>query len=182
MKIQNNPQISPNFGMAMILEKGSRKAIEEGGMVLVERLKKAGEIVKDTKIAHLHIGEGAIPTVKTPFANKYSEYFYAQEPDKFTPEFLHVKTIWTGTELSESLKPGKEYTACIKMENAEAAKKAYNEIKNARSEIERGAILTRILDNTYEQEALADAKKIEEKAQIRQEVNNLFEQFGEKQD
>ena len=179
MQIQNNYHQSPNFGMALILKPGARKSIEEGGMAMIGTIKKAGQIVNNTKQVHLSIGHKAIPVIETPYANKYMRYFSPEEPTALFPEFLHVKTIWAGTEATGQ-KFGSEYRSCIKMENAVAAEKAYNELKNAKNEIERGAIFTRILDDHYTAQFTLNEANAKNKKLISEETDRLFEQYGTK--
>lgn len=175
MQIQNNYQ--PNFGMSMIIENSARKALEEGGLELISRVKKAGEAVADTKYAHLSIGHNALPIIETPHAEKFMRYFEAEEPTILFPEFLNVNTIWAGKE-SGNMKFGQKYKACIKMENASAAEKAYSAMKNAKSEIERGAIFTRLLDDSYKTEVKPQMAVPNKKSKYSKEIDELYKQYG----
>jgi len=56
MQVNNNVQ-SPNFGMALKINKGARKALENLPMETIERLQKAGEELKDTKYYHVTVGD-----------------------------------------------------------------------------------------------------------------------------
>ena len=46
MQINNNVQ-SPNFGMALKISKGAKKALENCSNETIEELQKAGEALKD---------------------------------------------------------------------------------------------------------------------------------------
>ena len=191
MQIQKINQSSPNFGMAMIIEKSARPAIEKGGRSLLSKIQKAGEIVggtriidgkevdNSTKLVHLIIGEGAIPTVKTPYANQYTKYFEPQRLSEVYPEFLTIETIWAGRP-SGNLKTGDIYNAAIKFEDAAAAQKAYRQLKEANSNIERGAILTRILDDKYIAENEKTVKVMKEREAFKIDLDDLFKQYGRK--
>ena len=191
MQIQKINQSSPNFGMAMIVEKSARPAIEKGGRNLLSKIQKAGEIVgskkivngkevdNSTKLVHLVIGEGAVPTVQTPYANRYTRYFEPQEISPLYPEFLNIKTVWAGRS-SGSLKAGDQYLATIRLENSEAAQKAYKQLKEAQSDIERGAILTKVLDEKY---LLENARALEgqkETQRFNSDIDSLYSEFGRK--
>lgn len=177
MQIQSNYQ--PNFGMSMILENSARKALVEGGPELINKVKKAGEIVADTKLAHLSIGHNALPLIETPHAEKFMRYFEAEEPTILFPEFLNVNTVWAGKE-SGNMKFGQKYKACIKMENATAAERAYSAMKNAKSEIERGAIFTKLLDDSYKTEAKLQVALTDKKSKYSKEIDELYKQYGKK--
>jgi len=177
MQVQNVQ--SPNFGMSMTIKPAAREAIVKGGESMVEAIKRAGEIVKDTKLVHLEIGEKAIPTIITPYANKYTQFFSAEKPVSLTPEFLHVKTIWAGPE-HNPVKKGDAYIECIKMENAKAAQEAYENMSKAKSEIERGAIFTKLLDDRLAKKEAESTLKAEKTKQLEAQIDKLLEQFGEK--
>ena len=49
MQVNNNVQ-SPNFGMALKLQKGSKEALKKLPMETIEKLQKAGEDLKDTQL------------------------------------------------------------------------------------------------------------------------------------
>ena len=178
MQISNNYQQSPNFGMAMILEKSARPALEEGGMKMVEALKQAQGLVGKTKKVDLIIGEGAVPTITTPFANKYTKYFEASLNRQY-PEFLNIKTIWAGYS-SGNLKTGDSFQECIKLANTNAAQRAYTDLATEQNTIVKAAKLAKILDDKYiAEEALENAQKAE-KATVKKELDSLYEQFGHK--
>ena len=179
MQISNNYQASPNFGMAMILEKASRPAIEEGGMKMVNVIKRAQELVGDTKLVDLVIGEGAVPKIITPYADRYTKYFSVQKPEKLYPEYLKFETVWAGHH-SGSLKPGDVFTASINLSNSIAAQRAYENISAEYNEIIKAAKITKLLDDKYVAQEAAYQAKIAEQEAVNKELDSLFEKFGEK--
>lgn len=56
MQINNNCS-SPNFGMALKISKGARKALENASFDEIEALEKAGKELKDTKFYHVAVDE-----------------------------------------------------------------------------------------------------------------------------
>lgn len=54
MQINNNVQ-SPNFGMALKINPGARKALKECSLETVQNLQKAAEDLKDTKLFHVKV-------------------------------------------------------------------------------------------------------------------------------
>lgn len=56
MQINNNCS-SPNFGMALRISKGARKALENASFDEIEALEKAGKELKDTKFYHVAVDE-----------------------------------------------------------------------------------------------------------------------------
>ena len=56
MQINNNYS-SPNFGMALRISKGARKALENASFDEIEALEKAGKELKDTKFYHVAVDE-----------------------------------------------------------------------------------------------------------------------------
>lgn len=53
----NNVQSSQNFGMALRISKGAKKALENCSMETIENLQKAGANLKDTKFYHVEVGD-----------------------------------------------------------------------------------------------------------------------------
>lgn len=79
MQINNNSS-SQNFGMALKISKGARKALQNASLTEISNLQKAGEELKDTKFYHVAVDENLKCTLK---ADK-DAYF-----DRFeTPEFI----------------------------------------------------------------------------------------------
>lgn len=56
MQINNNYS-SPNFGMALKISKGAKKALENASLDEIKALQKAGEDLKDTKFYHVSVDE-----------------------------------------------------------------------------------------------------------------------------
>lgn len=56
MQVNNNVQ-SPNFGMALKLQKGSKEALKKLPMETIEKLQKAGEDLKDTQFYHVEVAD-----------------------------------------------------------------------------------------------------------------------------
>lgn len=56
MQVNNNMQ-SQNFGMALRIKPGARKALEECSMDTIKTVQKAGEDLKNTKFFHVTIDE-----------------------------------------------------------------------------------------------------------------------------
>lgn len=54
MQLNNNVQ-SPNFGMALKINKGAQEALNKLPMETIEKLQKAGEELKDTKFYHVAV-------------------------------------------------------------------------------------------------------------------------------
>lgn len=173
----NNTTSSPNFGMALKIKPSAMESLKKAPIETLESLEKIGTDLKDTKYYHLEIGENLNPEITSPYANKYSGSFEVKKPDRLYPELLNYRTEWAGTELN-GMKKGERYDAIISYSSKEAALEAYNKINNAKSNLEKAAILTKELDNREiqkraieEQERLANKIK-EEKA------TSLFDRFG----
>lgn len=56
MQVRNNLQ-SPNFGMAMKISKGARKALQDCSLETLQKLEKAGNDLKDTKFYHVNVDD-----------------------------------------------------------------------------------------------------------------------------
>ncbi len=77
MQINNNVQ-SPNFGMALKISKGAKKALENCSNETIEELQKAGEALKDTKFFHVKIDDNLGAKIDSD-ENAYFGFFKTDE-------------------------------------------------------------------------------------------------------
>lgn len=82
MQVNNNIQ-SPNFGMALKIEKGARKALQNCSLETLKDLERAGADLKNTKFYHVNVDDNLCCTLEGnknaywgPFrvADNYSVY------------------------------------------------------------------------------------------------------------
>ena len=112
---------------------------------------EASQNLRQTTYAHLDIlleeENGLIPKVYTKNSEAYSKFFEPLEPEKAYPDYLTIRTIWTGNKNEFGQIQNQPYNLLLKLKNAQEAQKAYESIKNASSEYERASILTKLIDD-----------------------------------
>lgn len=171
MQLNNNVH-SPNFGMALKITPAAMDALQSSSMKTIDKLAKIGDDLKDTKFYHLEIGEGLAPKIDSCYANSYTAPFSVEKP---CDEFLRFNTTWAGTGRD---RVGTEFSDFIKFANKEKALEAYNKISESISDVDRAALLTKMLDDReIEKDTIKTAAQVEA-AKVKEAAQKLFEQFG----
>lgn len=171
MQLNNNVH-SPNFGMALKITPAAMDALKSSSMETINRLAKIGEDLKDTKFYHLEIGENLAPKIDSCYANSYIAPFNVEVP---RDELLILNTTWAGTGRDRI---GKPYSDLIKFANQEKALEAYNKISKMSSDIDRAALLTKMLDDSaIEKDSIEKAAR-QEASKVKEAAQKLFDQFG----
>ena len=177
MQIMNNPNIpsskQASFGMALKITKPAMEALENSSMETINKLAKIGEDLADTKYYHLEIGKDLKPRIDSIYANSYVREFKPIQPND---ELLSIKTYWDGTEIS-GLKKGVEYHSTIQFANKEAALNAYSKLNSLHNDIDRAAVLTKMLDDREIEKQAADSAAHAERQKVKEAASKLMEKF-----
>lgn len=179
MFVNNNPQPSTSkpasFGMSLRIKSEAREHLEKCTMSILEKIKKAGEELKDTKFWDMEILKDGKIRLDTDDARSYTAPFNPREPHD---EFLTVDTVWLGSDLSKLTK-GSQCQAVIKFANKKQALDAYKKLKGCETNIEQGSELAKMLDAYEIEKAEKAAKEAEMRMGIKKAVVDLLEKFGD---
>jgi hypothetical protein len=180
MQINNNYQASPNFGRLMI-DKKAAKNLRTLPEETINTIKKAGELLKDTKYYHAKINEN----LEARLVSENNPYFGLFTNDKYTTQFgeetVNGKKIQTNKIIIADDKIGNLDFGVAKYGdtyNVWGAFGAYNRAGEI-GEIARAA---KVLDDVAirkaaeAEEKQAILAKIQEK--VNKEVDNLIDNFG----
>ena len=147
-RVQNNTQ--PHFtNMSFIAEKGIPE--EKITPYLVEACKKAKTILDgvpecDMVDVQLMIDKDLVPRIITGTADNYSTFFTPVEPNKLTPEFLHVKTMNHPHSDIGKWSKGLEDTVVYKLPSSTEAAAVYDKMQNAKTtKYEKAALFARVV-------------------------------------
>ncbi|MBR1461166.1 hypothetical protein IJ596_05995 [bacterium] len=141
MRIQNVQALS--FGA--LRYNCSKSAINE------EQRKKFDKIeqdLSDTQYVDMIIeGEKLKPVVKTPYGVYARDFIPVYQDDYLYTNYFKVRSVWEGPNMNEMLVPNKSYVLSIPTKIKDIPN--YEKMVTANDKYERGAILTRILDNYF---------------------------------
>ena len=142
----NSIQQSTSFGKLYIDNKAENYMMNASDKDL-EALTKAKEDLDSAEHCHLVVGENGNRIVETPHANKYFGGSFELDGSEPNDRFLPFNATWAGIE-SGKLHYGDLYKGTIMFINANAARNAYHDIKQAPlGSIERDVKITKYLND-----------------------------------
>lgn len=188
MQVNNNVQ-SPNFGMALKISKGAKRALKKLPMETIEKLQKAGADLKDTKFYHVEVGDNLSAKLK---ANKNAYFGLFKTKDysankhgvanidgKFlVPDdriiMVERNDIGTIAGVGRYVTHGK-----IKpLFNVWDAAGPVNDVNSINKLAKVAKILDRVAAEKCYQKVAGETQVITKKAKVSEAVDNLLDSFG----
>lgn len=139
MQVSNNCQ-SPNFGMSFRVPKNIKCVTDFSP----ESIKQAQEALKGTKTWHLTLMDNGQPRIYSNKDDAFVSEFTVTRPSDHT---LKINTRWDGYSYKLFTIKGQRYCERVDMETKEAAKSAYQKIKQAPTLLDRIVEIVKVLDN-----------------------------------
>jgi hypothetical protein len=187
MQISNNYQASPNFGRLMI----NKKAAEELKKLpsdVISQIRRAGEILKDTKYYHAEIDEN----LEARLVSEKNPYFGLFQNDKYTThhgqEKVNGKLVSTDKIVIVDEKNGSTFGFGVGRYVPYGETKPFYNVwgayggYNRADEVEHIAKAAKVLDDVAVKKAAEAAEKqsIADKlqAKVNSEVDDLMSKFG----
>lgn len=187
MEIRNNVQ-SPNFGMALRINKGARKALEKRSMETIEKLQKAGEQLKDTKFYHIEVGDDLTAKIT---ADKDAYFGFFKTKDHFANRHGSSKTagvmvpddriIMIENNVGTIAGVGR-YVPLGEIQpffNTWGAVGAYNTVEDVPQLSKIAKILDNVAVKKYAERAAAESAQEVESNNVAKAVGKLLDTFGE---
>lgn len=188
MQISNN-YTSPNFGMALKISKGARKALESASLDEIEALEKAGKELKDTKFYHVAVDEN----LKCNLQANNNAYFGKFYTNMFLTRYGTIKNKEGLTEIARnkiiiSGRPpmGSDTDLYGIAKNEINGKPVFNVwdgdyALNDISNLEQLTSLTKILDGVAVQKYAEATSKTSQAARSKENeaIEKLLDSFGE---
>lgn len=181
MQINNNFNrfSSPQFGMALKLNKGAEKYLQKQGMETLEKLSKAGEDMADFKYWDLEVNENGLRVKSKRFANGYvnPKLNTDRDPNRFS-SFTDVVIDTTYKGINGPI--DQKYPLYFDLGSNEKAVKVFNEFPKL-DYVDKNIALANLLESKDAKIAAEEAVK-KDAAQIKNNfISDLFEKFGNKQ-
>lgn len=189
MQINNNCS-SPNFGMALKISKGARKALENASFDEIKALQKAGEELKDTKFYHVSVDENLKCTLQ---ADK-NAYFGRFDTNMFGTRYGREKNSQGLSETARNIiiihgkrsssGSGVDLYGIARYENE--GKPAFNVwdgdyALNDISNLDQLTSVTKILDGVAAEKYAEATSKTSQAARAKKNeaIENLLDSYGE---
>ena len=180
MQINNNFNrfSSPQFGMALKVNKGAQEYLKKQSMDTLEKLAQAGKDMADCKFWDLEVNEKGLRVKSKRYANAYinTEINRDRDPNRFK-SFTDVtfNTIYDGINGPK----GQNYPIYMDLGSNEKAAKVYNEFQNL-DYVDKNIALTNLLEARDAQKAAEEAAKKDAAQAKNNFISDLFEKFGNK--
>ena len=188
MQINNNCS-SPNFGMALKISKGARKALENASFDEIKTLQKAGEELKDTKFYHVAVDENLKCNLQadknayfgwfnTPFfLTHYGATKNSQGLKEIDRNIIHIygkKPMGVGTDLYGVARYEHEGKPVFNVWDGDYA---LNDISN----LDQLTSVTKILDGVAAEKYAEATSKTSQAARAKKNeaIENLLDSYGE---
>lgn len=189
MEIRNNVQ-SPNFGMALKISKGARKALADSSIETVQKLQKAGEELKDTQFFHVKVDNDLGAKIESD-ENAYFGLFGRTGDEYSATKYGESKT--DGRMVTDDriiLIDNKHGTIAgigryvpfqetKPFYNAWGALGPYNTVQNVNELANIAKILDKVAAEKHYQSLAEASKKLAEQSKINNAIDNLMDAFGE---
>ena len=184
MQINNNPSVQ-NFGMALRIKRSPEvlKALEKQSAEVLEKIERAGAELADDKYKFWDVVVGADAKGNLTYtldgtycANAYVGGVRGKEFPK--DEFLTIKSTWAGTDGVGGHKVGDACETVIKMEDTQAARHAYAELKASSYGIDNAVAAAKVLNEWTAYSNSVNAAKNAEQLAKSEKANKLMDSFG----
>lgn len=187
----NNNYSSPNFGMALKISKGAKKALENASFDEIKALQKAGEDLKDTKFYHIAVDEN----LKCKLQADKNAYFGRFDTNMFGTRYGIEKNSQGLTETARNIilihgkRPmgsGTDLYGIARYENDRkpvfnvwSSGYVLNDIDTLGELTTVAKILDGVAADKYAEAAKEAAKASKETAQKNVAIDKLLDSFGE---
>lgn len=182
MQIKNNFNrfSSPQFGMALKLNKGAQEYLRDQSMDTLKKLAQAGKDMADFKYWDLEVHEKGLRVSSKYNITAYANPTLSTKPDPNLFKSFTYFNINAAYDSSSVFPKGSVWPITIKTGSNEKATKMYNEFSKL-DYVDKNIELTKLLEAIDTQNAAEEAAKNDATSQAKNNfISDLFEKFGNK--
>ena len=167
---------TPQFGMALKINKGAEEYLQDKSMAFLKRLEQAGEDMADFKHFDLVLSTDGFSVKHKTLPCEYINP-HVPVPSQNPHNFPYLTDFIVDTTYVPFNKKSTLYFEFG--DNAETCK-AYDAITGAKDDLARHSILTKLLEERAAKKAAKEAEEAAKQAEKDGFINSLFSKFGSK--